>query len=189
VYNENKWTDASVIDSNNLLFKGHAEKIARNYRMIELTRPSNAKKADEILDAVGSANRMYGDDILSSDWRKKTDDEYKKWTEKNGFGIDDRHIHTDRVKILVRETYTAGIPQEYIEKALNPVSTMARNQAEGKYVTPDNVRDIESYLGSLLLDKAVRDAIDTKDFSADNIFGITYKCQQYEFSRTFSKTD
>lgn len=121
---------------------------------------------------------------MSSDWRKKTDDEYKKWTEKNGFGIDDRHIHTDRVKILVREAYTAGIPQEYIEKALNPVSTMARNQAEGKYVTPDDVRNIEAQLGSLLLDKAFRDKI-AKGATLESIGGVEYKCQQYKFSREF----
>lgn len=106
------------------------EKVAHNQRMIQFTTPTDANKANDILNAVGSGPKMYGSDILSSDWRKKSDDEYEKWAKHNGFGIDDRQIHADRVQILIREAYTAGIPQEYIEETLKPVSSMARNQID-----------------------------------------------------------
>lgn len=103
-YNQAQWS-SSFLNPESLAFHGYMDQIARDAKMRELTTPTNANSAEDIIDAAGTDLRMYGDDLLSSEWRDNRDKEYKKWVERNGFGIDDRHIHAQRVKHLIYAAY------------------------------------------------------------------------------------
>lgn len=190
VYDQKKWLDPLIhedgsTDRESLVFQGHMDKIAREYKLHELTTATDAVKANNILDAVGSDVRLYGDDILDDQKRGERDDEYKKWMERNAFGIDDRLVHFDRVKNLIREAFHAWIAPEFMARILEPISDMARNQGEGKYVTPDVVHNIETQIGRHLLDRAFEDDV-TRSTSPSDIREVHYKCPGYEFTRTIT---
>ncbi len=75
---------------------------------------------------------------------------------------------------------------EYIEQILKPVSDIARNQSEGKYVTPDIVSGIEEKIGKHLLDRALYNTIKEGNFVVGKPSTLHYVCAGYELTRTFT---
>lgn len=67
---------------------------------------------------------------------------------------------------------------------MKPISDIARNQSERKYVTPDIIRDVELQLSVHLLDKAFRDSVKA-GVVLENIGQVSYNCSGYELLRIF----
>ncbi|MFA6080607.1 MAG: hypothetical protein WC753_03985 [Candidatus Gracilibacteria bacterium] len=162
VYDQKKWTspdnnpfrEGAGVGNDNFAFQGMMGEVQRRAEIIALTIPTDAKSAFDIGESVGWERKGYGtDNVPFTSARAKIDEEYKKYNSWKNFGPDNRRIDYAALQSMVQTAYSFGLDPKLLEKVMDPITNIARNQHTGNYVTPEIANDVTDNLGRLLLDQ------------------------------------
>jgi len=171
VYDKDEWTTIAPPKPASLLFRGFIDRIATGERLHQLTVPQNAQQACDIIDAVAERDTSMISDLQRGLLTMAP--------------VKDRYF-SGILQSIMRDIYKSGVPQEYIQCAFEPISYLARHQAEGQYLTPGIIFDVEKQLGTLLLNRATHDKVLAGKTSPEDLDNIQCSGDAYGFFRKFT---
>jgi len=166
VYDRQQWesegnpllTPDDIQGKETLAFRGLVKEIQRKGEIIDLTTPKDAHSAFEINEATGWEKRWYGTDhVPFTEARAKIDEEYKKYNSWKNFWLDNRRYNYAALQSMAQTAFKFWVKPQLLEKTLEPITTITRNQQTGNYVTPEIANSVTDNLGKLMLDKVCED--------------------------------